>query len=283
MAAESLIAPAAPYHRFVWTACLHTLVMLPRRRLTLLAVFVLAVPPTFPLIMAFFLDDVYMDVEGFAVFVQMAQFIYIPALCPLIALLYGGMLIGEDIDSQTFPYIFTRPIPRSAWVLGKFLGYAIGVTGLVAGSLALTFWASSLLAEFSMADHIGLFAHLSAVIAISLAVYGALALFLGVMVKWTTIWGLLLIYGWQRLALNLPGYLDYFTFDKYISALLPDIAEIPTLAEMGLSAVGFQDLLKEVGPWTSLTVLLAATAALVAWSAHVTRTKEHTLARAADS
>ena len=47
MGAESIIAPTAPYARFVWTGCIHTLIMLPRRRLTLLVAFALVVPPTF--------------------------------------------------------------------------------------------------------------------------------------------------------------------------------------------------------------------------------------------
>jgi ABC-type transport system involved in multi-copper enzyme maturation permease subunit len=284
MGAESIIAPTAPYARFVWTGCIHTLIMLPRRRLTLLVAFVLLVPPTIPLMMVFLLDEVYTDVNGFQTFAQLALLLYIPALCPLIALLYGGMLIGEDIDAQTFPYIFTRPIPRSAWVLGKFLGYVIGVTGLVAGSLAITYWASSLLVELSLVDNLKIFTHFAAIIALSLAAYGALALFLGVIVKRTTVWGLLLIYGWQPIASSVPGSLSYLTFDKYIAALLPDVFdEVPTLMDLLVGAFGAEALITDVDPWVSFVVLPTATAVLVGWTAHLMSAKEHTLSRAADS
>ena len=132
----------APYPRFVVTAALHTLTLLPRRKMTYFAAFIAFSPLLIPLALVL-PRDIWFEADGRGVFMALAGMIYVNALCPLMALFFGCMLIGEDLESGTFPYVLTRPIPRSAWVLGKFIGYWVGVTAMLVSSMFLTYVAST--------------------------------------------------------------------------------------------------------------------------------------------
>src|SRR5690606_37581348 len=55
----------------------------------------------------------------------------------------------------------------------------------------------------------------------ALAANGALALFLGAVTRRPIIIGVLVLYGWQRLATVVPGVIDFLTIMKYTNELLP--------------------------------------------------------------
>lgn len=275
-----MTAPA-PYYRYVATAALHTLDTLPRRKMTYLAMLVLAAPVIIPIALIL-QGDIFLRVNGEAVFARLAQFVHLNALCPLFALLFGGMLVGEDVESNTFPYILTRPIPRSAWVLGRFVGFLAGIWCLMAASILLTYLISTRLDDFDITrDSLTLLGRFGGVMALSLAAYGAISLLLGALFKHPIIIGIVVFYGWQRLAAILPGYLDLFTVEKYVSVLLPEVRGIRSAWERLLETLQIAELKVDVGPWTSVLALLGITAVFVALGAYTVRQREYTAAQAA--
>ena len=74
--------PTAPYLRYVATAGSHTLSMMPKRKMTLLALALAFGPLIIPLSLLLS-RDIFLEVSGQDVFVRIVQFIYINALCPL--------------------------------------------------------------------------------------------------------------------------------------------------------------------------------------------------------
>jgi ABC-type Na+ efflux pump permease subunit len=193
-------------------------------------------------------------------------------------------LIGEDIESNTFPYILTRPIPRSAWVLGKFAGYWLGVSLLLGGSMLLMFLVCTRLAEFPLdGTSIALFAKFLGALVMAVGAYGALCLLLGAVSKRPIIWGIALVFFWQRIALTLPGYVDFLTIDKYVSAIMPKVEGLPSVLEMLAESVGVGRLLVEVGPTTAFVALTGIMAAFVALTAQATRWREYSSAISADT
>jgi hypothetical protein len=58
-------------------------------------------------------------------------------------------------------------------------------------------------------------------LAIGLAVYGAVFALIGALVPRPLVAGLILIFGWEQVALLVPGYLRRFTVAHYLQALVP--------------------------------------------------------------
>ena len=58
-------------------------------------------------------------------------------------------------------------------------------------------------------------------LALGLAVYGAVFALIGALVPRPLVAGLMLIFGWEQVALLVPGYLRRFTVAHYLQALVP--------------------------------------------------------------
>ena len=41
---------------------------------------------------------------------------------PVLGVFYGTSLIADEVEDKTITYLFTRPIPRGAVLIGKYLG-----------------------------------------------------------------------------------------------------------------------------------------------------------------
>jgi hypothetical protein len=72
-----------------------------------------------------------------------------------------------------------------------------------------------------------------ALLGIGLAVYGAVFAFVGARLKRPLVSGLVFAFGWEQLALALPGYLRQFTVAHHLQALVPHTMP----ADSALSAI----------------------------------------------
>ena len=100
------------------------LVLLLRQKRIIFATLICFLPIVIPLMLAMLSTSQYGE-EGFDTFNNIATMVYIKALCPLLSLFFATMLVGQDVESHTIPYILTRPLPRSAWVIGRFIAYLV--------------------------------------------------------------------------------------------------------------------------------------------------------------
>ena len=145
--------------------------------------------------------------------------LYLRFIVPALGVFYGTALIADEVEDKTITYLFTRPLRRGAIVLGKYLAYLVYVTATVLPSVAILF---VLMVPFS--GMAGLYVTLLkdlAVIAIGLAAYGALFLLAGVRPKRSLVAGLVFVFGWEQIALVMPGYLRYLTVAYYLQSLAP--------------------------------------------------------------
>jgi hypothetical protein len=89
-----------------------------------------------------------------------------------------------------------------------------------------------------------------ALLGIGLAAYGAVFAFIGAYFKYPLVTGLVFAFGWEQLALLLPGYLRRLTIAYYLQALVPH-----SMPQEGLVGA-LQALFREVAPvWVSLVWL----------------------------
>ena len=221
---ENIQTERPGYWRYVFATIGLTIMMSLRRKRILLAGCIALAPVVIPLAMAFFSASQFAE-QGNETFVKMVQTLYLQAIVPLISLFFGCMLVGEDVEAQTIPYIMTRPMPRSAWIVGKYLAFMIITLSIMIPAVFLLFCSCITLADFSFTTpYIMLMLHYELVIAIALMGYGAFCMFLGALFKRPVIVGVCLLFGWQQLAMRIPGLIRFFTIEKYVREILPKLA-----------------------------------------------------------
>lgn len=272
--------PQVGYLGFVRTSFAHATIMMSRRSRLILAAVITLLPVLLPLALAF-LSNLRFSPDGQETFVRMMEDLYVSILAPVLALFFATMLVGEDVESQTVAYILTRPVPRSAWIFGRFLAFYVVCSALICVSAALVFAACRPLANFDFTqDKINLLLHYAAVLTLGIMAYGALCLFLGTYTKRPIIYGVLLLFGWQRLAVQIPGLVDFLTIHKYLETVYPDLAVRPEAQSYEQTILGFHKEAIPVDLVDALAVLFIVTLVFAGLSALAARFREYPTAKA---
>lgn len=267
------------YLNFVAVSFNQALLLMTRRKQPILLLAVALVPVLLPLGAYFFsVGD-----RGFSdssLFSRIATAVYLQTLTPLIALFFGCSLVSEDVESQTITHILTRPVPRSAWILGKFLAFNLAATLSLALGLVVFFLVSLLAGKVeSNPANLNLLPHFMGVIALAMLAYSALCAYFGSSQKRPIVLSLVVIYGWQRIALLMPGVVDFLTIEKYVKALLPDSDKARAAGSMATMLLEMQKKEVEVGTAKAILVLLFITLLFLAFTVWVVRRREYTSAR----
>lgn len=206
---------------------------------------------------------------------QMIEVFYITGVTPLLALFFAAMLIGEDVETQTISYVLTRPVSRSAWIAGRFLAYLVVTTGMIVLSIALL---RACVVPFPPGGDGGAFGDLAQyafAAAMSLLSYGALCALLGAFFRHPVVVGVLIIFGWQQMALLAPGATNFLTVRKYVATLMPNGGQsLQRIVENMASELLSPSI--EVSALTACIVLVLFSAAMLALAGAVVREKEYT-------
>lgn len=153
--------------------------------------------------------------DGRDVFETIAWVLVLRFAVPILGVWYGTSLIADEVDDKTITYLFVRPIRRSAVLVGKYLAY-LACTGLVLlPSVAVVYFA---LVPMQQLSEVAVLLNNAAVLALGLATYGALFAFMGAALKKPLVFGLVFAFGWEQLALLVPGYLRRFTIAYHLEA-----------------------------------------------------------------
>ena len=108
---------------------------------------------------------------------------------------------------------------RGAVLLGKYLAYLACTSLVVLPSVMLTYFLTVPFAQVASTFR-SLVLDL-ALLGAGLAVYGAVFAFVGARLKRPLVSGLVFAFGWEQLALALPGYLRQFTVAHHLQSLVP--------------------------------------------------------------
>lgn len=160
-------------------------------------------------------------VGGPAMFGGMIWLLYLRFVVPVLGAFYGTALVADEVEDRTITYLFTRPIARGSIVVGKYLAYLVCTSLVVLPSVMAVYLlltpigGGSIGATFpSLLKDLGL-------LALGLAVYGAVFAFIGARVPRPLVAGLVLVFGWEQVALIVPGYLRRLTVAYYLQSLVP--------------------------------------------------------------
>jgi ABC-type transport system involved in multi-copper enzyme maturation permease subunit len=192
-------------------------------------------------------------VAGGTIFGLMIWVLYLRIIVPILGIFYGTSLMADEVEDKTITYLFTRPIPRSAVLVGKYLAYLASTVLIVLPSVMLVYF----LVMPSGGGGLGAIARGFpdllrdlGLLALGLAVYGALFAFIGAQLKRPLLVGLFFAFGWELVVLSLPGYLKQFTIAYYVQALVPHA--MPQDSTVSMLQSFFRDV---PSPWTSLAAL----------------------------
>ena len=158
-------------------------------------------------------------VAGFGIFGVMIWTLFLRFIVPVLGVFYGTALMADEVEDKTITYLFTRPIPRGAVLIGKYLAYMACTSLVVLPSVMIVYF---MLVPFSeLPTTFGSLVVDLALLGLGLAVYGGVFAFVGAFFKRPLVIGLLFAFGWEWVVLALPGYLKQFTIAYYLQALVP--------------------------------------------------------------
>src|SRR5687767_234473 len=212
-----------------------------------------------------------MAVDGPAVFGLIIWAFFLKFSIPVLGVFYGTSLIADEVEDKTITYLFSRPISREAVLLGKYLAY-LGCTMLVVLPSIMLVWLLVIPMGGSFgANFIDLVKDLG-IVAIGLAVYGAVFAFIGAKFKRPLLIGLVFVFGWEQVVLMFPGYLKQFSVAYYLQGLVPHAMPNDSFASM------VQAIFRETPSLgTSLVVLGLITAFFLWFAGYIVANREYVL------
>jgi ABC-type transport system involved in multi-copper enzyme maturation permease subunit len=158
-------------------------------------------------------------VGGSAIVGMMIWLLFVRFIVPVLGVFYGTALVADEVEDKTITYLFTRPIQRGAILHGKYLGYLTCTALVVLPAVVLVY--VLLVPPRELAAGAAPLAIDLGVLAFGLAVYGALFGLIGALLKRPLLAGLVFAFGWEPVALVVPGYLRRFTVAYYLQSLVP--------------------------------------------------------------
>lgn len=198
-------------------------------------------------------------IGGIGVFGVIMWMLFLRFIVPVLAVFYGTALMADEIEDKTLTYLFTRPIPRGAVLLGKYLAYLACTVLVVLPAVMLVYF---LVVPFrEVPGTFGALVTDLGLLSLGLAVYGAVFAFVGAYFKRPLVLGLAFTFGWEPTVMVLPGYLKQFTVAYYLQALVPHAT--PTDGLTGL----LQGFFREAPGWGAAVASLAAVALAFLWLA----------------
>lgn len=151
-------------------------------------------------------------------YLSVLSLLHLRILLPLIALFYAAGVIADERERGSLPYMLTRPIPRWLIPLTKFVAsFVVAAIASVIG-LALTYL--FLFGTTAQGGDIGFLTTPLLASLLTLFVYGAVFILLGVLVERPYLVGILIVLGWENVANLLVPFVRNFTLTTHIGNAL---------------------------------------------------------------
>jgi ABC-2 type transport system permease protein len=209
---------------------------------------------------------------GPSIFGLMMWFLFLRFIVPVLGIFYGTALMADEVEDKTITYLFTRPIPRSAVLIGKYLAYLASTVLIVLPSVMLVYFLVVPIGGSSIASTFPNLLRDLMLLAVGLAVYGALFAAVGAWIKRPVLIGLFFAFGWENFAMAVPGYLKRFTIAFYTQGLVPHTMPQENLLSL-LQSV-FRD---SVGPVQAVLTLAVIGVAALALATRAVERREYVL------
>jgi ABC-type transport system involved in multi-copper enzyme maturation permease subunit len=205
-------------------------------------------------------------VDGPAIF-GLLIWVFLQFITPVLGVFYGTSLIADEIEDKTITYLFSRPIPRGAVLVGKYLAY-LACTIFVVLPAVVVVWLLVIPMGGSLGASVIDLAKDLGLLALGLAVYGAVFAFAGAALKRPLLSGLVFVLGWEPVAMILPGYLRRLSVSYYLQGLVPHAMPSNTLVSL------IQGAFREIPSLAESLIWLVIILAVSLWAAVRTVTRK---------
>jgi len=210
--------------------------------------------------------------DGSGIFGLMIWAFYLRFSVPVLGAFYGTALIADEVEDKTITFLFTRPISRASVLVGKFLAYLACTMLVVLPSVAVVWVLVSPLGGGSLGATFLDLAKDLPILAVGLAVYGAVFALVGSTFKRPLLTGLIFVFGFEPAVLVFPGYLKKLTVAYYLQGLVPQAMPNDSVVSL------VQQIFREVPTLTTSLVALAAITLGSLWlAARMVTNKEYIL------
>src|SRR2546427_377671 len=133
--------------------------------------------------------------------IQLFQILLIPLFFQLVlifvTLVNASTLIRDEIEDNTLPYLLTRPISKPALVFYKYVAYLASALVLLVPSIVLAYGVTELHTQSPFSADLDVLSGFLITAILGSAAYGALFLFISVLVRRPLAVGLLIGFLWE--------------------------------------------------------------------------------------
>lgn len=196
----------------------------------------------------FLADWAFLNFSRWVVFVMFLTF-----LLPMFSLAYASAALGAERESRTMIWLLTRPLPRWAVYLAKFLGALPWCLFAAGGGFAVLCLAGGEVGRRALVTY------WPAVIAGTVG-FAALFHLIGATFRRPAVVGLIYVFFFETLVANLPGSLKQLSLNYYAKSLLYTEAK----AAVGTAVPEQLEVYSPADPLTAWLVLGGATVVLSA-------------------
>jgi ABC-type transport system involved in multi-copper enzyme maturation permease subunit len=191
--------------------------------------------------------------------------LYPQVICLLISLFYGTSVLGHELGGKTLTYLFTRPLPRWKFVVGKYLGIIVALTIPTCVSLLVSWWILGADGGFSVIS--GLLAGT----VVALLAFNALFILFGFLIPRRAMIAALL-YGviFELILSFIPALVNQFTITYYVRSFVVEMLDIDIPPE-AIRVVG------GASPQGALVALAVITVGALAASSFLAARREYVI------
>ena len=179
--------------------------------------------------------------------------LFLQVVLIFVTLVNATTLIREEIEDNTLPYLLTRPISKPAVVGAKYAGYLAAVLILLVPPVVGAYVITEAYEGVGLSTDADVLVGFLATTVLGSAAYGALFLFISVVVRKPLAVGLLIGFVWESIAGAIPGNLPKLSLIHYLRSILKGTIEVGPLS-------GF---VTDVSAPLAVAVLVGATASLL--------------------
>ena len=209
--------------------------------------------------------------DGPAIFGMMIWTFFLRFSVPVLSIFYGTALIADEVEDKTITFLFTRPIPRGAVLVGKYLAFLASTLIVVLPSVMLV-WLLIVPIRGSLGGSFIELVKDLLILAAGFAVYGSFFAFIGARFKRPLMIALFFVFAWENAAMLFPGYMRRFTIAHYLQGLVPHAMPSDTAVSL------IQSVFHEVPTLTTAVFWLFVIWAVFLWmAARVVERKEYVL------
>ena len=155
--------------------------------------------------------------------------LFLQVVLIFVTLVNATALIREEIDDNTLPYLLTRPVSKPAIVASKYAGYLGTVLVLLVPPVVLAYAITEGYSGVPIGTDADVLLGFFAVTVLGSAAYGALFLFLSVLLRKPLPVGLMIGFLWESVVGSLPGNVPKLSIIYYLRSTLKGTIEIGPL------------------------------------------------------